>query len=115
MLNLADLDHELAAAKKLMKPGGVYICSVASVTSSRNLFVPIQGGFKNHMTWSDYDRKFKEYFHIRRAEVFGFYLPLIWRWPAFASLVHRVAELICAKLFPHLFHEKIYILEAKHS
>ncbi|MBX4199206.1 class I SAM-dependent methyltransferase [Candidatus Parcubacteria bacterium] len=113
VLNLTDLDSELVLAKKLMKPNGFYICSVASVTSSRNKFVPIQGGFRNHMSFGEYDSKLKEHFNILHGEVFGLHMPLIWRAPSLAGLMHRIIEPMLKSLVPNLFHEKMYLLAAK--
>lgn len=107
--NYADIDEELRYAYEHLADGGVYILSLAGKDSSNALFG--KGiGYKNFLSYGDYEQKIADVFRIETVIPCGFFVPLLWRIPRVARVVQPVIEKVMATVAPNAFHEKIYVL-----
>ncbi|MDE1925197.1 MAG: class I SAM-dependent methyltransferase [Patescibacteria group bacterium] len=110
VLNYTDWESDLRFAREHLSQGGHYLCSLAG---TRSLHALAKGGgeyFKNHLSYREYEEGMRERFTVIRALPVGFFVPLIWRFPALAGPIQAVAESIGSRLAPDLAHEKIYLL-----
>ncbi|MHB8651998.1 MAG: class I SAM-dependent methyltransferase [Minisyncoccota bacterium] len=110
--NYADIDEELAHAKHLLKDDGVYGLSLAG-SGSLNGYFGKGVGYKNFLSYREYEEKIRRVFLIKKIIPCGFFIPLLWRVPPAARVIQKISEYIFVSFAPNLFHEKIYILKLK--
>ncbi len=112
VVNLTDMETEFNFAKKHMKPGGYYICSLASKTSSRSRLKIPSTDFSNHLSFEEYERALSTHFFIVDQEAYGLFVPFIWKFPLIGRILQPIAE-TAGKYWTRLFHEKIYLLQLR--
>lgn len=112
VINYSDFDEDLIYAKNKLKSLGLYFISVAGSNSLLNVFGKSKG-YNNYLSYDDYENKIKNNYRIIKCLPVGFYLPLLWRFPALGRFVQPLLESFFRLLLPNLFHEKIYILAKK--
>ncbi|HVU80074.1 MAG TPA: class I SAM-dependent methyltransferase [Candidatus Paceibacterota bacterium] len=111
VLNYAPWQEDLKAAHGALQPGGVYICSIAGQGSFHARMRGGEEGFDNMLSYAEYERHMRSLFTVAEAVPCGFFVPLIWRFPAAARVVQRAAEVLMRRIAPSLAHEKIYVLQ----
>jgi 2-polyprenyl-3-methyl-5-hydroxy-6-metoxy-1,4-benzoquinol methylase len=111
VINYTDVDNEIKYVKERLKNKGIYILSIAG-KGSINGFFGKGVGYKNFLTYYDYEEKIKKYFKIKKIIPVGIFMPLIWKNKKFGNFIQNILEKIFC-LFPNFYHEKIYILELK--
>lgn len=109
--NYADFDGELAYISEHLKADGICIFSIAGKGSLNERFED-RSGYKNFLTYQEYELKMREIFTVEKMVPVGFRLPLIWRVPFVARVAQSIVE-ICFVLAPGFYHEKVYILKKK--
>ncbi|MEN9913148.1 MAG: Methyltransferase domain [Candidatus Parcubacteria bacterium] len=108
--NYADFDEELAYISEHLKADGICIFSIAGRGSLNERFDD-KSGYKNFLTYQEYESKMCEVFKIEKIAPVGFRLPLIWRVPFAARIIQSVVETCFAPLASGLYHEKVYVLK----
>jgi SAM-dependent methyltransferase len=112
VINYADLSEELDFASSRLKENGVYVISLAGTSSLWNRIKKGDKGFRNFLSYSEYEKEINKKFDIVATKSVGFFIPLIWKIPALARII-QPSEMILRKIVPNLFHEKIYLLKKK--
>lgn len=110
--NYADIDGELRYAQEHLADDGVYILSLAGKGSS-NAFFGKGVGYKNFLSYRDYEQKIAALFRIETVVPCGFFVPLLWRIPRVARVMQPALEKVMVTVAPNAFHEKIYVLRKK--
>lgn len=113
VVNLTDMETEFIFAKKNMKPGGYYICSLASKTSSRSRMKMKPTDFVHHLSFKEYEDALSKHFTIVSSEAYGLFIPLIWKIPFLGRSLQSIMEVMGKLCCPQLFHEKIYLLRLR--
>lgn len=111
VLNLVELDTDLRFAKDHLADDGYYICSLAGKNSLLSRLRGGNNGFKNSLSFSDYETIIEKNFVIVDSRVYGIFIPLIWKIPFLGRFFQPFFEATMELLFPGWFHEKIYLLQ----
>jgi len=114
VVNLTDREVEYNYALENLKPGGLYVCSLASKTSLRSIikFNKENDGFAHLLSFEDYERELAEKFEIVRTSPYGLFIPWLWKFPSVARHVQPFIDKVLSPL-EVVFHEKIYLLRKK--
>ncbi len=112
VINYAGFDTDIAFAHNNLKEGGHYILSVAGTGSLRNSLKP-EADFADFRSYKEYEALLRQKFTVLKVAGCGVFIPLIWRLPAIARVVHAVLEPLVGALMPGLCHEKLYLLQKK--
>ena len=112
VINYADFQNELDFAHNLLKDGGIYAISLAGDDSFWNRMKKGDKGFKNFLSYGDYEKEINKRFNIIESAPVGLFIPLIWKLPFLARIIQPI-EAILRPLAPNSFHEKVYILKKK--
>jgi SAM-dependent methyltransferase len=110
VLNYAPWQEDIKAAYDALRPGGIYICSIAGRGSLR---MRLKGGeetFTHFLDYKEYEDAMAEGFAIEERRPCGFFVPLIWRVPALALTVQPAVEFILSSVVPRMAHEYVYVL-----
>jgi SAM-dependent methyltransferase len=110
--NYADFDTELTHASSVLSRDGTYVLSMAG-NSSVSAKLGKSGGYRNFLSYGEYEKKIRTSFDLIRTIPVGLHIPLIWRIPILARAIQPVFETCCRPLFPNLYHEKVYVLKRK--
>lgn len=113
VLNLADLEGEFTFAKRSLKSGGYYICSLASRTSLRSRLKNTSIHFAHNFSFSEYEQILREHFSILEEEAYALFVPFLWKVPFLGRLLQPIFEVVGKIAWTDLFHEKIYLLKRK--
>ncbi|HVV15531.1 MAG TPA: methyltransferase domain-containing protein [Candidatus Paceibacterota bacterium] len=111
VLNYAPWQEDLKAAHGALRPGGVYICSIAGQGSLHARMRGGEEGFENMLSYREYEEYMRSLFTIVQTVPCGFFVPFIWRFPALARVLQRLAEACMLPVAPGLAHEKVYVLQ----
>lgn len=111
VINLTDMNTEFRFAIEHLNQDGYYICSLASRTSLLSLLKIKKNHFQNHLSFKEYESEIKKYFTIIDSEVYGIFIPIIWKVPFLGRIIQRIIEKVAKPFVPNLFHEKIYFLQ----
>lgn len=111
VINLTDMNAEFRFVVEHLSQDGYYICSLASRTSLLSRLKIKKNYFQNHLSFDEYESEIKKYFTIIDSEVYGIFVPTIWKVPFLGRIIQRIIEKVTKPLVPSLFHEKIYILQ----
>ena len=109
------MESELRFAYQNLPEGGYYICSIASRTSLRTWFKADESDLVKYLTFSEYETAVESRFEIVNSEVFGIFIPFLWKVPFVARLVQPICEMMFRPFLPSLFHEKIYLMRRRTS
>ncbi len=112
VINYAGFDTDIAFAHDNLKEKGCYILSVAGIGSIRNRLKP-EAGFADFRSYKEYEALLRPKFEVLAVAGCGVFVPLIWKLPSLARLVHTVLEPFMGALMPSLCHEKLYLLKKK--
>ena len=112
VVNYANFDEEIAFAQSVLKPGGLYLLSVAGTGSLHNL-LKHEGDFNDFRSYGEYEKLLQEKFTVRKVRGCGFFVPLLWRLPVLARGVQSGIDSLAGNIFPGLCHEMVYLLEKK--
>gem|GEM_PF-1386338 len=96
----------------LLKENGSYFYSLAG---SQSLFTKIKNRnapyIKYYKTYKGYESILSEYFSIKKTQVYGLFIPWLWKIPFVGRLLQPIFDFVFQKITPELFHEKIYLLQ----
>ena len=112
--NYADIDEELEYAREHLADGGVYILSLAG-KGSLNAFFGKGVGYKNFLSYRDYEQKIAALFRIETVIPCGFFVPLLWRTPRIARIVQLAIEKVMAMITPNAFTKRSTFYEKSRS
>lgn len=114
VVNYADFEEEMSHVCEILSPDGIYICSLAGTDSlSQKLNPAAQEGFRNFLSYSEYEKGLQQHFEIVAAKPVGLFIPYIWAIPAAARLIQPLMEKILSLISPNLFLEKVYVLRRR--
>lgn len=113
VINYADFSEEVDFAHRLLKDNGLYLISLAGTDSLWNKIKKEGAGFRNFLSYEEYEKGIKERFDILETVPVGLFIPLAWKIPALGRAVTAVCETILRPIAPNLFHEKTYLLRKK--
>lgn len=114
VINYTDsVEEEMSYAHSVLKDGGYYICSFAGTDSVLNKIKPGDKGYNNFLSYIEYEQTMRKFFRIEKKIPVGFFVPLLWRFPAIARLKQPIVENFFKFFSPNLFHENIYVLKKK--
>jgi SAM-dependent methyltransferase len=111
VINYTDVAEEIEQAYVATKDNGYYIASYAGKGSLLDRFKPGKKGFGNLVPYPMFEALARKKFIIEQVIPVGFFIPLLWRFPALAAPIQVVIESLCSRIFPNLAHEKIYIFK----
>jgi SAM-dependent methyltransferase len=112
VINYAHFETELDDAYTQLKPGGIFIFSIAGTESLINRLKPLTD-FNDFRTYTEYDRITREKFIVHQVHGCGFFVPYLWWVPVVARLVQGVIDPFAGFFLPNLCHEKLYLVEKK--
>ncbi|MEN9621730.1 MAG: Methyltransferase domain [Candidatus Parcubacteria bacterium] len=114
VVNLTDREVEYKHALETLKPGGLYICSLATRTSLRSIlkFNENNDGFAHLLSFEEYEKELMESFEIVRSTPYGLFIPLLWKAPSLARCIQPFLDKVLSPL-EVVFHEKIYLLRKR--
>lgn len=114
VLNFVNFISELNFVKNLLKKDGYYICSLAGESSLTTILKPEnKKDYKHFESYKNYENELKERFSLINSVPYGLFIPHIWKIPFLAREVQPFVEFLIKKIFPNLFHEKMYLLKKK--
>jgi SAM-dependent methyltransferase len=113
VLNLIDLEQEIAYINAHLREQGICIVSVAQKGSTLNFFKPFSRDFAHLRDQSQYKSFFEEKFDVIASISYGLFVPLLWYWPAAARHIQPMAERLIPSALRSLFHETIFVLKKK--
>lgn len=105
--------EELRSAYQQLHEGGYYVCAIASRVSLRSRFKVEKEELPKYLIVDEYERAAAEYFEITESEVYGLFIPYLWKLPIVARVVQPAVEFVAKYFLPSLFHEKIYLLKRR--
>ena len=111
--NYADIHEELSFASSNLVTNGFYILSLDGKGSIWSWLVKGKTGYNNFLSYKEYERLISENFEILKVAPVGLFILGIWKVPALARVIQPIKEAVNAKIFPGLFHEKVYLLRKK--
>jgi predicted TPR repeat methyltransferase len=112
VINYAGFDADTAFASDNLKEEGYYILSVAGTGSLRNM-LKHESDFADFRSYKEYEAILRKNFAIVAQVGCGVFIPLVWRLPTLARLIHLMIEPVVGSLMPGLCHEKLYLLKKK--
>jgi SAM-dependent methyltransferase len=108
------LAEEMAFAKKHLKPGAYFICTLPSKYSIRALLtIRDKDYYQGYWSYRHYRQFLATDFDIVATRPYGFFIPWLWKWPTVARPSQALIEAVLARLVPGLFHEQIFCLRLK--
>lgn len=111
VINYADLNIELDFASRHLKDDAIYIISLAGTNSLWNRIKKGDKGFRNFLSYREYEKEINKNFEIVRVVPVGLFIPLIWKLPTLARFIQSLETIFCP--FTNIFHEKVYLLKKK--
>lgn len=112
VVNYAKFDEEIAFAYRVLKPGGLYLLSVAGTGSLLNM-LKHEGDFNDFRSYGEYERLLREKFIVKKVRGCGFFIPFLWRVPVLAQVVQSSIDPLAGNVLPGLCHEKVFLLRKK--